>query len=161
MYVISCTPMVRNFCHSLCHAHQILFQVCSTSVCLSILLMGRMGHPVFLPHKQGPENGPCQTTCASQGVLFSHLSHSAWLSISGRHCCSCIPRGSPSRPWSHRVQHLQSCGAPTPNPGLWRVSVAPSGGVAPCTCSPSPEARSVCECMMVLTTPPEPPQHAA
>lgn len=68
----------------------------------------------------------------SHGILLSLLSHSAWLPISSRHCCSCIPRGPPARPWPHRVQHLQGCSAPTPNPGLWRVSTAPSweGGLS-------------------------------
>lgn len=103
-----------------------------------------MGHPILLPHKQGPNKWSLPGFMASHGVLLSPLSHSAWLPISCRHCCSCIPRGSPSRPWSHRVQHLQGCSAPTPNPCLWRVSVAPTGGGTPCTCSPSPRGT---ECL--------------
>lgn len=114
--------MVRNRCHTNTILTTFVSSLAALLFALWILL--RKGRPGT--HRVGKMvltrlHVHLTVSCSP----LSPLSHSAWLSISSRHCCSCIPRGPPERPRPHRVQYLQGCSAPTPNPGLWRVSAAP------------------------------------
>lgn len=144
---------------------------------LSVLALPPRSDPGLLPtaHLQDPDSwkgGRCPASacrrkapvavflrgrCASENfALLSPLSPcSARLPVSSRHRRGRLPRGAPARPRAHRVQHLPGCSAPAANPGLRRVSGAASRRAS------LHQRPPVCARMLVLTTSPEPPQHAA